>query len=284
MVEQRSQLVVIIGDVNVDWVIATQDTGVPISQLRRHGRETIVARIGGSGAILATAFRAAGIKSCLVACVGDDPYGQDAFRILAEDGVHLSVMRTRGAGTGKVLIIESTEHGGASKAMVSHRGANVLLVLDDRQRELLASCSLLVVSGYALLEPPQSRSTLAAIRACESAGIPRFLDVVPHEIVRDALPNDYRDGLELCDGISIELGTARALLGLETAGVEELLAALQREFRLVILRPDNDTQMISLAGQTTVETTGYSHASDRTGYLDRATARVLASLLMSGRF
>lgn len=285
MPRSRSLSVVVIGDINIDWVVSIDDVDAAVGDVKVHGKDTIDERTGGSGKALATALRSAGASTTLITAVGEDPLGTLAVTGLRRLGIRVLAQPTRNAATGKVIIIRGHNRAAVERrAMISHRGANVLLRLDSDALKAIRLADLLLISGYALLETPQSRSSLQAVKIARRRQIPVFLDVVPHEAFRTALSPEYIEALRLVDGVCLELGTARGLLRAPAASVAEVTRRLSERYPVVILRIDNNTETISFGGTSTTSETGYAKAKERTGYLDRVLARQLVSLLGSGSF
>ena len=279
MADSRSLSVVSIGDVNIDWIVSAPDVRGIVAELRLHGVNTIREQVGGSGTMLATAFRRVGVATTLLCSVGEDGSGERAISTLRKRGVRVVAHRDR-TGTGRVIIIQGRRPSGIEpKAMISHRGANVGLRLNPRALKAVTGADLLVVSGYALLEAPQSRSTLRAARVAHRFGVSVFIDLVPHEVFRNPLPREYGECLELADGVCLELGTARAFLRAPDASVADIVRRLGAMFAIVVLRLTNDRQITIVDGETSRQKTGYSVARDRTGYLDALLARQLVRLL-----
>lgn len=284
MAHRRELSVVAIGDVNSDWVVSVADMHEAIENLRLHGADTILERVGGSGVILANAFRRAGVATTLICSVGRDEPGARAIAALRRRGVRVIAHRTGKIATGKVIIVQSLRPESLErKGMVSHRGANVELRLTQGAVRAVRQADLLVVSGYALLQAPQSTSVVRVVREAGRCGVPVFIDVVPHEVFRQVVPKDYRECLEMADGVCLELGTARALLRARHASVAEVVDRLAARFAVVIMRRSNDRQICVVNGRVTEDETGYSAASERTGYLDAVLARQLVKLFRGGK-
>ena len=261
--------VAVIGDVNIDLIVSAP-TAQPIAALRLHGRHTIREQVGGSGLTMATAFQRAGAKTTLLAAVGDDAFGRFALKFIQKQGLHFVGRNVRGETTGKVLIVQPPmPHLREHRAMVSHRGANTQFQLGSDAKRVVRSADLLVVSGYALLEGPQSEATVKAIQLARRSSVLTVLDVVPHEAFRKPLSPAYRAALELVDGLCLETGTARRFLRAPSATVQLLVHELAKRYRVLVLRPDNMRQIVVFGGTAHTRTTGYERARERVGYLDQ---------------
>lgn len=148
--------VVVVGDVNVDHILVLSDR-------IEFGGDVIVKEfkrlIGGSATITAIYLSLLGLKTTLIASIGDDVDGDYVLSELKRYGVIVNkITIIRGAETGKVFVIE---HEG-ERTMLSYRGANRLLSSVDLSDK--KNITLLHVSGYALLENPQRETTLSIVK------------------------------------------------------------------------------------------------------------------------
>lgn len=148
-----------------------------------------------------------------------------------------------------------------------------------RRVRVLQIAELLYLSGYSLLQQPQSTTALSAIRVAKDAGVFCVLDVVPHRVFGSNLAPDYWAALESVDAVILDLGTAKRLLGTLESSEDEIVRALLQRYKVVILRPTNDHQIIADRQSMRREATGYGTAEDKTGYLDRVSAATLFGYL-----
>ncbi len=277
MESKSSPVVVTIGDINIDWIIKVEDIDMPIQSLWLEAKECISTKIGGGGFIFAAAAKDAGFKSFLIGKVGDDPFGSFATEFLKQNGIISLISVDRHKDTGKVVILRDTKD---RKLMISHRGANVSLTSDNINDEVIKESDLLYISGYALLESPQSKASLHALRIAKNNKVFIVLDVVPHRIFTTKPGDDYFESLSSIDAIILELGTARRLLNNMKASENGILDNLLESYKLVILRPNNDTQIIADLSRRTTVSTGYSQAENKVGYLDKITAKLMFDYIM----
>jgi ribokinase len=273
--------VVVIGDIALDWVVKVTGVDAKIVDLQLESSNAIVERLGGGGLLFASAAAEAGFATSLVARVGRDLSGNAALDWLTSKGVNAIVTRDEFLSTGKSLILR--DEGQDVKVMLSHRGANVGLAPRDIPREVVQHADLLYISGYALLEAPQSTAALTAIESAKRHSVPVMIDVVPHRIVSAGLPSDYQAALVRADVVVLELGTARRLLNRPDGKEEEVLAGLLEKYRAVILYPSNDAQIVATRDFTSRSETGYRSASDKTGYLDKHRAEAIWQVLRANR-
>ena len=168
----RGNVVVIVGSVNVDLVVATE---------RLPGRgETVLGRRlerygGGKGANAAVAAARLGAEARLVAAVGDDALGRDALAELGREGVDVGEVSTvSGEVTGAALIVVD---GSGDNQIAVGAGANSALAPDRVRRVLegvLNRAGCLLVS----LEVPHE-AVHAAVEAGRERGIPVVVKPAP---------------------------------------------------------------------------------------------------------
>src|SRR6185295_14863187 len=130
-------------------------------------------------------------------------------------------------------------------------------------------------SGYALLEKPQSTTALKAARVAKNRCLPVVLDIVPHRVFTLGVNNEYNQCLSIADGIVLELNTARRLFECPNEPKAEVLRKALEVYSIVILRPSNDIQIVATRSASESMATGYSDAHEKTGFLDRLTAKTL---------
>jgi ribokinase len=94
--------VVVVGSVNADLVVAVEALPGP-GETVAGGR--FARWSGGKGANQAVAAARLGAPVALVGAVGDDPFGDDALRELAAEGIDVSGVARVGAPTGVALIV-----------------------------------------------------------------------------------------------------------------------------------------------------------------------------------
>lgn len=165
-------VVVIVGSVNVDLVVAAE---------RLPGRgETVLGRRlerygGGKGANSAVAAARLGADARLVAAVGGDAMGREALAELRNEGVDVDrVSRVSDEATGAALIV--VDDSGDNQIAVG-AGANAALAPDRVRRALegaLDGAGCLLVS----LEVPHE-AVHAAVSAGRGRGVPVVVDPAP---------------------------------------------------------------------------------------------------------
>ncbi len=227
--ENRPRLVIVVGAINVDLVVAA-------SRLPGPG-ETVVGPAveyfgGGKGANAAVAASRIGAEVALVGAVGDDDLGRRAIAELRSDGVDVAGVATlSGVATGVALIV--VDPAGENLIAVG-AGANAA-VTADRVRKALAD--RLPDAGCVLVstEIPDD-AVVAAVDAATRGGVPCVLNPAPvSEGARQAIglgaivtPNEH----EL-----VELGGANVVLAASGAPVIVTRGAAGVEVFPAVSRP-----------------------------------------------
>lgn len=144
--------------------------------------ERYLAAPGGKGANVARAAARLGAEVALVGRVGDDEFGRDCVRAVADDGVDTSgVLPTAGAPTGFVVIeLEEGRH----RSLLFAPGANDRLTWTDVEPALaqLDAGDLVIAQAEV---PPGVQTELAAFAAASAAGL--YLDPTPPDMCLPAL-------------------------------------------------------------------------------------------------
>lgn len=175
--------VAVVGSINMDLSIATER--VPLRGENLRARRLTVG-LGGKGASPAVALAQLGAASMLVACVGEDEFGERALRTL----------RARGVDTGAVQVLPDVDTG-VALIMVDDAGENTILVVIGANERLQAErvrASLDGLGGLpgALLvnfEIPGA-AVQAAISWGRAHGVPVVVDAGP---VRDYGPEVWAE-------------------------------------------------------------------------------------------
>lgn len=257
---------------NLDWIISVPNINDPICSLWKEANSCIKCLIGGAGTTFAKAAKSAGFATSLLSKVGYDFIGDYLLNDLRIAGITPLICQDKETSSGKVIIIEDKFD---QKTMVSHRGANSKLNTDDVSVNMLAGVDLLYISGYTILEKPQSDAVIAMINAAKELGKFVFIDVVPHRVFCTPQHSELKKMLHRADGLSIEIGTARRMLQLDNAEVDVVLSSLSDTYRFIIAIPDNNTFLVNTNGTWSELSTGYDKAENRVGYLDKCAAKVL---------
>lgn len=199
--------VVVVGSVNVDLVVASDRLPAP--------GETVIGGTfrrfhGGKGGNAATAAARLGVRTLLVAALGDDDLGADARAALAKAGVALDVLTMiEGVPTGVALIL------------VDAAGENVISVAPGANAELTPAH---VQAAFSRLGPHPgdvvlvgneipSRTVRAALELGRAAGATTVFNPAPADGVDDAM-------LAATDILTPNLGELARLAGAGATGAE----------------------------------------------------------------
>ncbi len=181
------------GSVNVDITLRVDQASLPGET--RFG-ESVTMGLGGKGANQAVAASRLGGDVALIARIGSDAFGNDAFERLQKYGVEVShVQRVAGASTGIALI------------QVDRAGQNAITVISGANATLDAADFTQTVEGAAppgilllQLETPLAASIAAARRVKAAGGLVIFDPAPPQTVDRLAellaladivLPNEH---------------------------------------------------------------------------------------------
>ena len=268
--EQRP-VVVVVGDVIVDVVVR------PLGPFNR-GSDTpsrIVVTPGGSASNQAVALATAGAQVHLVGVVGDDELGRAAARALAATGmeVHLRVDPVRPTGV-VVAVVDAS----GQRSMLTDRGANLHLDLQDLGPGLLGTGRHLHLSGYELLDEATRPVARAALERAAAAGMTCSVDPCSAGPLAGGGARAFlawTEGVEWC---CANLDEGRALTGASRPA--DILAGLRRHYREVVLTLGADGALFSGPGNELLHCGADSVAVvDTTGAGDAFTGTFLAGRL-----
>jgi sugar/nucleoside kinase (ribokinase family) len=162
--------VLVLGDVMLDVVVRPEQAIRPTSDTPssvRLGR-------GGAGANLAVALVAAGATDVAYLGVSGDDASADVFAAaLRAAGVTSLVRRARGA-TGVVVSVVAPD---GQRAMLTDRGVNSELTVDNVFEALTPEVSHLHVSGYLILDEARRHVARTALAAARERGCTTSVDV-----------------------------------------------------------------------------------------------------------
>jgi ribokinase len=181
--------IVLLGDINIDLVLDVPEYplegGEAIATAQRH-------MLGGSATNTAIALSRAGHDCRLIGRVGQDAWGQQALSSLAATGVSTAWIGRDPIEPTQTNIVTVGKSG--ERTMFAYRGANAQLSPTFISDDVFEGAALFHLSGYALLQSPQSDAAMRAIELAQQFQVPVTLDVpagvavmvAPH--VRNLLP------------------------------------------------------------------------------------------------
>jgi ribokinase len=204
----RGAQLVVVGGAGIDYVIRAPR--LPSREESPSG-DVFLRDAGGKGLNQAIAASRLGMRSLLVACVGEDRAGDDVMAALAEDHVSAAGMvRTSRAPTARTLIAVDANGG---KQTVSYPGANHHLTEAHVSAGLFTGAAVLLVQLE--IPMPTVRHTARAARRCGALVV---LDAAPARSV----PGDL---LQLADVVSANRVEAEELSGTSITDQHSAVAA-----------------------------------------------------------
>ena len=162
--------VLVLGEANADLIVQGQDL------LPAFGREKLVQdltlTVGGSASIFACQAAKLGLRTALIAIIGDDELGHFMRRALAGQGVDLRyVQQAAGLKTGATISL-ATPH---DRALLTYPGTIAALDSASLDAQQLAAARHIHVASY-FLQPALARGLPDLLAAARAAGSTVSLD------------------------------------------------------------------------------------------------------------
>lgn len=145
--QQRALDLLVVGDCNPDLLLIGSDI-VPEFGQREKRIERAALTLGGSASILACGAARLGLRTALVAAVGDDLFGRFALDAVAQRGVDVAACPIVAEPTG-ITVALAREH---DRAMLTQTGAIAALTAAAVPGSLLTSARHLHIASYFLLD------------------------------------------------------------------------------------------------------------------------------------
>ena len=183
--------IVCLGELLIDMFPA--ELGRPLAEV-----SAFYPKPGGAPANVAVAAVRLGAQSAFIGKVGDEAFGRHLAELLAGEGVETRGMRfDREARTGLAFIAQPDEN---TSEFVFYRnpGADMLLTVDELDRELLQSARVFHFGSISLIQEPSRSATLEALRIARQAGALISFDV-------NYRPTLWRNAQEACERIAMTL-------------------------------------------------------------------------------
>jgi ribokinase len=263
----RSGGVVVVGSVNRDYLCSLDHLPAPGETVL--GNDVAIAS-GGKGGNQAVAAAKIGVPTALVACLGNDPDGNDIAAALAESGVDTSgVAVLPGVRTGLAFVFVT---GDGESSIVVSPGANSKLTSERAEsalRKRLSREAVLVTQA----EIPAEAVAMALVTAVEM-GSRVVMNLAPFRPLGDDL-------LRCCDPLVLNAGEAGALLGRVVGSPEDARAAcseLRSRAPSVVITLGSRGAVVADAGGTEHVAAPAVDAVDSTGAGDAFTGVLAASL------
>ena len=235
--------IVVVGSSNTDMIIKMNKIPAP-GETVLGGEFTIAA--GGKGANQAVAAARAGGQVSLVACVGDDMFGEQAIKGFANDRIDTEyVFKDKHQPSGCALIFVDKE-GENSIAVASGANARLTPKHIDLVKDKIISSQILIMQLETPLDTVKHTAQLAS-----DNGIPVILDPAPAQPLDDDLlkhisiltPNESE--AELLTGIPIEdyNSADKPASALLAEGIDTVLITLG--FRGTFIATENTREMVA---------------------------------------
>jgi len=261
--------VLVVGDVMVDVVVKPTAPVAPTSDTPSRVR---VGR-GGSGANIAVALASRGHRVTYIGAVGDDPLGELFRAELARARVvaHLQVVDR---STGVVVAVVAPD---GERAMMTDRGANALLEMNEDVAALVAHARHVHVSGYTVLDERTREVARAILALANSSGVATSLDVCSAGPLAEVTPEVF---LEVAAASDMLFANEEEALTLTRArDVEAAIEWLGRRFlEAVVTRGALGASAVCDGATTSIAARGVE-VLDTTGAGDAATGAYLAARL-----
>jgi 5-dehydro-2-deoxygluconokinase len=147
------------------------EIGVPFAEIKN-----FAAYVGGCPANIVVGVQRLGLKTAMLAAVGDDPVADFVVKFLADEGVDTSFMvRKPGSRTAAAAVAILPPD---TFPLVYYRGnpADIKLTIDDALKAPIADARVLLVSGTGLSQEPSRSATIFAAEQAQASGTKVLLD------------------------------------------------------------------------------------------------------------
>ncbi|MDB5079728.1 MAG: hypothetical protein JWP00_1652 [Chloroflexi bacterium] len=193
-IDEGSQ-VIVLGDIITDIIAQQAETLVRASDTRTN----IAIRAGGSAGNLATWLATTGLTVHFIGRVGSDMFGSYHQQELQKFGVtpHLSFDPQLSTGSSVVLVESLT----GERHMLTDRGANQNLDLDDVPWELFKAGNCFHLSGYSLQEAGTQRVALAVLDKARQENMRLSVDPSSTSLLNQVGPQRFLEwtrGADIC--------------------------------------------------------------------------------------
>jgi fructokinase len=156
-----------IGEVLVDFI--GHQTGVNIEETRDYHRY-----LGGSPTNVAMNAARLGLKSVLVATVGNDAFGEYVLKRLDEVGVHTKYIRTLEGTPTSVIFVSRTE---STPDFIPFREADYRIAKNQINKEVLKDTNIFHTTCFALSKDPAQSTILKKAEEAYKLGCTLSIDV-----------------------------------------------------------------------------------------------------------
>lgn len=225
--------IVLLGDINIDLVLDIPayplEGGEAIATAQRH-------MLGGSATNTAIALSRAGHDCRLIGRVGQDAWGDQALSSLEKIGVSTAWIGRDPLEPTQTNIVTVGKSG--ERTMFAYRGANAQLSPAFVSEDVFEGAALFHLSGYALLQSPQSDAAMRAIALAQAHQVPVTLDI-PAGVALSIAPQ-VRNFLAKLDTIMLGGADLAPLAGRgpDISAEEALTSLLHQGVKRIALKHD----------------------------------------------
>lgn len=202
---------------------------------------TIRPRPGGSAANTAAWLGSLRAPVDFVGCVGlaDADFHESLFR---EQGVTPYLAIAPGLPTSMIVIIVE----GDRRTMLTERGANAALTIDDLPDEVFARAAVLHLTGYSLLDGPRAAGLQRLIARAHAAGVTVSLNPGSAGYIADFGPADFVAGIAGADILFANVHEAELLCS-ETVP-EKIAKVLGQRHGIAVITRGGDSVIVAERG------------------------------------
>jgi sugar/nucleoside kinase (ribokinase family) len=217
----------VVGDVMIDVLVRVAE---PLALAGDTPAEIRLGH-GGSGANTAAWLAGLGVPTRFAGCVGDDAFGREAARVLAEGGVTTHLAITAAAGTGICVVLIGAD---GERTMLPDAGANACLAPEHLPDGLFDRGGHLHVSGYSLINPGSHAAARDAIARAQAGGMTISIDPASAAPLAAMGAAAFLDATVEVDVALVTLDEAEVLCGTREPGaaMERLLVT----YREIVLK------------------------------------------------
>jgi ribokinase len=235
-------MIVIIGSINMDLVLRVPRMPLPGETITGGQFRTIPGGKGANQAVACARLCAEGTKVAMVACLGDDAFGQQLRNALRTDGVddrHITTLADTASGIASILVDDNGQN-----SIVLAGGANHALspAHIDAAHDLIAQAQIVVLQLETPLATVQHAIALSrslgktvVLNPAPAQALPASLltqvdYLVPNEIEAAMLAGDASEQLETLVASLRTKGSSNVLVTLGEKGVYAALDGSSQQF------------------------------------------------------
>lgn len=261
---------IVIGDLLADIILPVNK--LPLLPNELGWADGLFTELGGGGTTLVAARRC-GLSAAVLEVLGDDEYGAQIVRMLADEGVDIThVVQTRARQTVACLVV--TDQAG-QHLFINFNNDSQPQRCPPAWRDVVGQARCLLTTGYTLRYFLHADDVLDLLKHGRQQGVPIFFD--PGPTINDLAPELLAEVLSITDVLLLTLEEAQFLVDAERAEAADALRALGPS--VVVLKVGADGCYVSTAEET-IHQPGYAvEVVDTVGAGDAFVAAFIASYL-----